>query len=108
MSSVKRVHRGMLDMNLAGSEFRIRTGNASEFVARVIPLAAWATAVVTIERSGDGISWAGMDTAVTVTNGSPVTGDKDCSSAVYLRARVSTAEGSDGYALIELTLTEEV
>lgn len=108
MSSAKTIHRGMLNMNLVNNEFRVPADRASEYSAKVIPLAGWSTAVVTIERSSDGVTWAAMESAVTMATGSPVTGDKDCSTAVFLRARVSTAEGSDGYALVELVLTEEV
>lgn len=62
---------------------------------------AWSSAVITIEKSVDGLTWGSTSTTLTAAG---MTADIDISTARMLRARVSTAQSNAGYAVLSLGL----
>jgi hypothetical protein len=57
----------------------------------------WGTAVVTIERSNDGVHFVGFSNALTASAEGVVPSDDsviDCSAIACLRAKVTTLEGA--------------
>jgi hypothetical protein len=64
-------------------------------IQAVAVVGAWATAVLTIERSNDGATWvATSPSATTIGASTTMTGTIDVSGINFLRARVSTGEGA--------------
>lgn len=60
----------------------------------------WSTAILTLERSIDGRFWSALETAETMGTGSATSSTIDCTGFAYLRARLSTLEGSQKFAAI--------
>lgn len=83
-----------LDLNAVGTELRYDVRRYSTASVAAVKLAAWATAVLTVYGSIDGVNAFALETPETLGPGSDMTGTIDTSSLGWLIVRVTTAEGS--------------
>lgn len=60
----------------------------------------WATAVFTLERSMDGRYWWALETPETIPAGGGMSSTIDVTAMAYIRARLSTLEGSQKFAVL--------
>lgn len=86
------------DLNQTGNELRFDVRQFTAFTVTARALNTWATAVLTVYRSTDGV-------ATTITTGtlSPATAlaaDIDTGSQPYVIVRLTTLEGSQQFATI--------
>ena len=82
-----------LDLNLPDT-YTASVAAWTNCTFQVVPITgSWATAVVTFERSNDNTAWYDLESATTLS-GEGMTADIDCAGFAFIRARVSTQEGS--------------
>lgn len=88
------------DLNDTNNEIRFDVRNYSVAVIQALKETTWATAVLTIERSIDGYNYVALETPATIPAGGGITGTIDTGAISWLRARLSTKEGSQVFANI--------
>lgn len=98
--SNETAHRVRFDLNETNNEVRFFVGPYSVATISAVKETTWATAVLTLERSIDGSNWFALETAQTLGPGSALSATIDTSAIAWLRARLSTKEGSTVYAQI--------
>lgn len=96
--------QGMVDLNLLGSHVKTRLGDANRATIQAARLiGTWATAVLTVQRSNDGVTWAALESGVTFA-AAGISVEIDADGYEWLRAIVTTAEGSGSDALATVTI----
>jgi hypothetical protein len=87
---------GNIDANVAGDWRAFPVGPyVTGTIQAVAVVGAWATAVLTVERSNDGTTWvATAPSATTIGASTTMTNTIDVSGINFLRARVSTVESA--------------
>lgn len=66
----------------------------------IVKVTTWATAIFTLERSLDGVNWWPLETAETIAAGGGMSSTIDATAMAYIRARSSTLEGSQKFAVL--------
>lgn len=92
------LHKARFDLNDTNNEIRWDVRAYAVAVIHALKESTWSTAVLTIERSIDGYNYVALETATTIPAGGGMTATIDTSAISFLRARLSTAEGSQKYA----------
>ena len=88
----------MLDLNSLASYGFIPCARAHTVSINAAASGTWSTAVVTLERSNNGRTWAALSPAATITGAGWTA--VDTTGIAYLKASVTTAEGSSSNAVL--------
>lgn len=94
------VNASQFDLNVTGAFVAWDVRNVVVAVVQAVKVTTWATAILTLERSADGQNWFALETAQTLGTGSDLSDTIDCAAIAYIRARISTPEGSQKFAVL--------
>ena len=94
------VNASSFDLNVSGAFVCWDVRNIVVAVIQAVAVTTWGTAILTLERSIDGQVWFALETAQTLGTGSDLSNTIDCAAIAFIRARVSTPEGSQKFAVI--------
>jgi hypothetical protein len=96
------------DMNLSTSgerlRFALQGADRIRIQSRSSALTAWTTAVLTVEVSNDGLVWAGLSPAVTIT-AEGLSSATDVAGVKYVSLRVSTTQGTIPTSTVRASIT---
>ncbi len=94
------VNAANFDLNVTGAFVYWNVQSVVVLVVQAVAVTTWATAILTLERSCDGVNWFALETAQTLGTGSDLSNTIDCAAIAFVRAKVTTPEGSQKFAVI--------
>lgn len=92
MSVIQRkAYKQAFDLSLSKNRWTVPTGGADTFTVSAEAITTWASGVITVYRSNDGITGYAQETAMTLT-AAGMKDQTDCSGYPYLIFEVTTTE----------------
>lgn len=103
MATVER--RSDFNLNLLGEAFAVPVqGFEACSVQAVLYSGTWATAVVSVQVSNDGVDYAAMPSPVNLPTGGGITSVFNVWGYAYVRVVVTTVEGAAGIARVSVRM----